>query len=628
MAPVGLAMHCCGNPTLIDGLTKPHNPGLEYDIFLRWNQPRLDANEAALAAVGMETQRPVNDWNADAETDPPVGPAYAEGWDDWGPFYTQTYMAFFGVDGSTVEMCNNSTIDPECNGRFGSKRAQYLAFYSSAGFWIANRNPILHDQMEIFRRGVTDTPRVNCCDAPDILSRGFTEDQHNWMVPYPDAFVIPFGGAGQRSDAEANRLADWMLFNGIQVHFLKRAYSWNGQTFPARSYVVFMDQPFRGLALTALDAGQDISDRISQLYAPPGAWSHGELWGADVVEIPADSAFAPSTAPVTKLNTLSGGVARGRADWYSLALGGVSEFRVVLDLLRGGVDGELAEAPFTSATGGPSPAGSLIFDSSAKAALQQAGAAAGVVFEAGRGAKPPTTQIDEAPRVAVLVNSAAPAVNDTLWSLRQIFGSDAQFVSVVLGDGSLQNAVNDPLADFDVIYNAGQTYPSSTNATAQARLQAFFARGGGYIGTRQSNNNFTFLTGAGLVSTLTSISDSAGGGIALWDNVGGTSSPLTGVYPSRDTLYVPSTLYYFSQWDPGVSVDGRYLPDTASMFLAGLWLDRDPLAAGAPVILRGDTTAGSRYLAYGTNPFSRGDAEREWLLMGQAALWSNLTDED
>ena len=33
LAPVGLAMHGYVDPTLIDGLTKPHNPGVEYDLF-------------------------------------------------------------------------------------------------------------------------------------------------------------------------------------------------------------------------------------------------------------------------------------------------------------------------------------------------------------------------------------------------------------------------------------------------------------------------------------------------------------------------------------------------------------------------------------------------------------------
>jgi len=37
-----------------------------------------------------------------------------------------------------------------------------------------------------------------------------------------------------------------------------------------------------------------------------------------------------------------------------------------------------------------------------------------------------------------------------------------------------------------------------------------------------------------------------------------------------------------------------------------------------------ELTEGDRYLL---QQISRGDAEREWALIGQAALWSNLTDE-
>jgi hypothetical protein len=279
-------MHCCGNPTLIDGLTKPHNPGIDYDLFAYWNQRRLDANEAAHNAIGREIQRPVNDYNADGNlTPPPVGPEFAEGWDDWGPFYTQTYMAFYGVDSSTVEMCSTT-----CDGRIGSKTAQYLTFYSSADFWISNRNAILDDQAEIFRRGVEGEPRPDCCDDPELSSRGFDESNHNWMVPYPEAYVIPFEGTGQRSDAEANRLAQWLLDNGIQVHRTTKDFSWKPagssvRTFvPERSYVVWMDQPFRGLALTALGAGQDVSDRITQLYAPRAPGATGSC-GADTLEV-------------------------------------------------------------------------------------------------------------------------------------------------------------------------------------------------------------------------------------------------------------------------------------------------------------------------------------------------------
>ena len=238
LATAGLAMHGYVNPTLIDGLTKPHNPGLEYDIFAYWNQLRVDANQAALAAVGMGITRPVAPAGVTGYTgycsaasavtagsscgastqrtiaaapggatqvgntvtitttaalsiDLAVGaqvtisgvanaayngtfriasaptttsftyihptqsdlpasgggtaaplpsPANAEGWDDWGPFYTQTYMAFYGPDSSTLEMCSSGA---GCNGRFGSKRAQYIGFYSSADFWLDNRSAMM-----------------------------------------------------------------------------------------------------------------------------------------------------------------------------------------------------------------------------------------------------------------------------------------------------------------------------------------------------------------------------------------------------------------------------------------------------------------------------------------------------
>ena len=637
LAPVGLFMHGYYNPTLVDGLTKPHNPGLEYDKFLYWNQRRLDANQAAIEAIGRSIQRPVNQWDSRGVSGSKNGgPEVAEGWDDWGPFYSQTYGAFFGVDGSTVEMCD----DAACGGRLGSKREQYLVFYSSARFWIDNRSAILDDQLEIFRRGVTGAARVNCCDDPLVAGRGFTESQHNWMVDYPKAFVIPFVGGtadqvsphrgAQRSDAEANRLAEWLLRNGVQVGRTQADVVWAGTTFPAGSYVVSMRQAFRGFAYTALTAGQDISERISQLYAPPGAWSHGSLWGADVVEIPAaDASFNPTTTPVVAVNELQGGVRSGPADWYALAVRGTAELRAVLDVLRSGADGEVSEATFTSVSAGSMPAGSVIFPDNAATVvtLEAAGKAAGVFFERGLGLPPAGTQLDEAPRVAILVDSGSPVESDTSWSLRQIFGPDVGFVSTTSGSNSLQNAATDPLESFDVIYNAGQTYPQGN--TARDRLRAFFERGGGYIATSQSASNFAFLAGAHpalIKGNLTQGSDAAGGGIALWANVG-AGSPLTGGYPAIDNLYLPSNVTWLASLPTGATVDGRYLASVDSTFVAGLWRDRDRKAAGAPIIAHGTTLVNSRYLALATNPFSRGDAEREWPLIGQAALWSNLTDD-
>ena len=43
------------------------------------------------------------------------GPSLAQAWDDWGPFYGQTYMAFLGVDSSTCEMDDSADV----GGRLG-----------------------------------------------------------------------------------------------------------------------------------------------------------------------------------------------------------------------------------------------------------------------------------------------------------------------------------------------------------------------------------------------------------------------------------------------------------------------------------------------------------------------------
>ena len=54
LPPEMLDLHGYMSPTLIEATTKPHNPSIEYDLWLKWNQPRIDANEAALNAIGQD----------------------------------------------------------------------------------------------------------------------------------------------------------------------------------------------------------------------------------------------------------------------------------------------------------------------------------------------------------------------------------------------------------------------------------------------------------------------------------------------------------------------------------------------------------------------------------------------
>jgi hypothetical protein len=362
LSPELLDQHGYVTPTLIEATTKPHNPGIEYDFWLKWNQARIDANEAAMNAIGLGVTRPINDWCpegdfsrrpdglcADGVTVP--GPAVAEGWDDWGPFYTPMYSQLVGLNGSTVEMCNSTGnacgvpgSTTHAKGRIGSRTAQYTVAVSTLEFDIANRQELWHDQLEIYRRGVTGAARPPCCPPPFDVA-------NNWMHEYPEAYVIPVG-RGQRSDAEANRLVEWLFFNGIRVWELKKSASFGGQTFDAGSYVVFMNQALRGLADTALGIGVDVSNSISQLYAPPGAWSHGYLWGADIAVIPNGASFDATTREISGPNPVAGGAAAtskaSPTDQYVLELDSATAVRTLNALLRDGVTAQLATTAFGS----------------------------------------------------------------------------------------------------------------------------------------------------------------------------------------------------------------------------------------------------------------------------------------
>jgi hypothetical protein len=438
---------------------------------------------------------------------------------------------------------------------------------------------------------------------------------NNWMKEFPDAYVIPVG-AGQRSDAEAKRLVDWLLFNGIEVETIRNNASFDGQTFRKGSYVVWMDQAHRGLADTALNIGVDVSDRISILYAPPAAWSHGYLWGADIAEIPLDSGFSPITNRINKTRTPDGGVEPGRAEAYALELDSPTAVRALNSLIGGGLTGEMALEAFPARTGGTLPAGTVLFgaDHATRVQLAAAGRDNGLLFRRVVSEDYPssTDPIDGAPRIAVLAN----AVNQDIWSLRNL-GFDANPVGTPT---TINAAPTDPLVGYDLIWNTG-SWPSAMQTTAIARLTAFFAAGGDYIGTGTGGANF--LTAGGQTSGLTVGTNGGDGrsGIIRWLNEG-ADSPIAGAYPSEDTAIVdpPS---WFTAVPATYSVDAR-LPLT-DFFLAGMWQNSEATTApGSPFVVHGTNTAGtSRLVNFAMNPLYRADPEREWPMVGAAAYWAD-----
>ena len=457
----------------------------------------------------------------------------------------------------------------ETPGRLGAFETQYITTTSTLEYVSANRNEMLYDEAERYRRGVAGEPRVDCCEPP------FDVD-NNWMKEFPDAYVIPVD-TGQRSNAEAKRLVDWLLRNGIEVETLRFRTTFDGQVFDKGSYVVWMDQAHRGLADTALNVGLDVSDRISILYAPPAAWSHGYLWGADIVEIPLDSGFSPVSNRINKTTTPPGGVEPGRADAYALELDSATAVRTLNSLIGGGLTAEMALEAFPARTGGTLPAGTVLFgaDQATRVALATAGRENGLLFRRVVSEDLPssTDPIDRVPRIVALTG----AVNQDVWSLRNL-----GFPVDPISTASINSAPTDPLVNYDVVWNTGN-WPGATQPTARARLTAFFAAGGGYLGSGTGRGELPHRRRsrrAGLT-----VGTSGGQRARAESSAGSTRAPTArsqAHIPAEDTAIVdpPS---WFSAVPASYSVDAR-LPLT-DFFLAGMW-HRTRIGDGSGIAVR------------------------------------------
>ena len=150
--------------------------------------------------------------------------------------------------------------------------------------------------------------------------------------------------------------------------------------------------------------------------------------------------------------------------------------RTLNSLLGSGLKAKLALAQFTTPGGRTFPAGTVLFpfDPATKKTLGDAGREAGLLLRRVHSTTLQLDDIDRSPRIAVFTN----AIDQSVWSLRNL-----GFTADPVGTTALNGPDRHPLDNYDVVFSTAG-YPANTagNATARARLAAFFAAGGGYIG--------------------------------------------------------------------------------------------------------------------------------------------------
>lgn len=564
---VTLDLHGFVNPMLIEPTTPPHNPNYEYDLYLQWALNQAFAMEDELfAQLGLPALIPYRD--------------FPSGWDDWGAQYAPMYAMYHGSYGHTLETPSRAELGVD---------AHYAAVWGALNFVAENREAMLYDQIEVFRRGALDLPQML---IPDQLLNETQFEQYNELTyqEFPVAHIIPADEPFQQSPHQAARLVDFLLFNDVEVEKAAQAFTVDGTEYPAGTYVVWMDQPKRGLANTFLEDGRNLSDVTGiTFYSPPAVWSHPLLWGANRVVV--DEPLDVNTSPVNKADSPSGSLTGNRAAAYAYEPTSLAAYQVTNELLQRGVAVQRATSAF--ADGGKTyEPGTFIVPGQRSLATELASQKALDVFALS--AVPANAVAMEVQRIAVFADEGTRHALGLLG-----FEYDAVSTSDV-NSGAIEN--------YDVFVNMNRSWGGLSQAGRDS-LSAFFASGGDYVGLRSTG--IALARDAGIIDVAFANDD--GNAIVSVDY--SSTAGAVGGFRDSDHAFV-FTPAWFTSVGPGVDTVATI--GSGDFLLSGFWPGwENSGAAGSPVIVRGATGVSDITLV-GLDITFRGHPENTFRLLGNA----------
>jgi len=566
---VTLDLHGFVNPMLIEPTTPPHNPNYEYDLYLQWALNEAYAmRDELFAQTGFDAQIP---YIADPD-----------GWDDWGAQYVPMYAMYHGSYGHTLETPYRDERGVD---------AHYAAVWGALNFVAENREAMVSDQVEIFRRGALDLPQMA---IPQGLLDETQWEQYNKLTiqEFPVAYVIPAGEPFQLSSHQAARLVDFLLFNDVQVEQASQSFMLDGQTYPKGSYIVWMNQPKRGLANTILGPGPDLSDVVGlRFYSPPAAWSHPLLWGT--FRAVAEEELAVKTVPVNKADNPSGSVTGKRAGAYAYEPTSLAAFQVTNDLLDRGVAVQRATAPFTDKGLSFEP-GTFIVPADSSLANELANQHALDIFAIS--GPPANAVVMEKQRIAVYAD------NYTRYAL-EVLGFDFDTVST----GDINAGV---VENYDLFLNYSRNWNGLSNS-GRTSLTSFFAAGGDYVGLRSTG--IGLAKSAGIIDVdYTSVSSSNN---AIVNVTYSTDDSVAGGFLDNDYAFVYGPAW-FTRLGAGVVSTAEF--GAGDFVVSGYWVGwQGSGAAGQPVVVHG-SSGDSDTTLIGLDSTFRGHPENTFRLLANA----------
>jgi hypothetical protein len=455
-----LDLHDDFQPMLIEPCTPIHNPNYEYDLYIKWALHQAYAMEAELVANTDETEAliPFRDWDW--------------GWDDWPPIYTPMYAMYHGSYGHTLETPYEDERGVD---------AHYWAVWGALKFVAANRAAMVRDQIEIFRRGFLDLTQEL---IPDKILDETPYDQYNELTikEFPAAYVIPVDGSMQLSSHQPARLVDFLLFNDVQVEKASQSFKLNGVSYPEGTYIVWMDQPKRGLANAILEDGMDVSDIEGIIfYSAPSAWSHPLLWG--VTRAVMQEKISVKTNSINQAQTPKGSLENGKSEFYGYLPSSLTAFKATNALIKNGITVYRAKDPFDNAGKTVAP-GAFILTADPAVINELVNQYALDIFK-----------VSELPEEAVSLQKLDIAVYGDAGDAICLdeLGFDYDMVSI----DDLNSGI---ISQYDLFINNPPwwLWDFGLNDAGRASITAYFAAGGDYIGLKE--DGILFAQSAGAVS--------------------------------------------------------------------------------------------------------------------------------
>ncbi|WP_255473431.1 M14 family zinc carboxypeptidase [Planomicrobium sp. CPCC 101110] len=258
---------------LIEPCTPPHNPNYEYDLYNKWAYGQAEAMESSIMKNKSEYKGDL--YKTMTGTYVPQRDDEA-GWDDYPPIFTPMYAMYHGAYGHTLEAPTNDE---------DGVKWMYDAIMGALQYATDNKQEMLNDQIEIFKRGIN-------FDHP-YHEEGF----------FPEAYILP---VDEKDPTVTEKAVNHLIDNDIDVVRAAKSFIVDGVEYAKGSYIVDMSQAKAGLANTMLWDGEDITDDTPSMY-DISAWSLPKLWGFEAN--PVKTKFDVPTAKVNHADghgTLSG----------------------------------------------------------------------------------------------------------------------------------------------------------------------------------------------------------------------------------------------------------------------------------------------------------------------------------